>query len=111
MGPDLRGFEHGKAYAATLLVAGCASVVACGLAAQACITAPPPDLPVVQSLRPTVLHDAVQPPEGPLFEWPVDNTFLVPVELDVPNEAFVFAVFVDYGGGGGAGPGGGRRGA
>jgi len=77
-----------------LLAAATASTLACAFAAS-CITAVPPDLPAVAG-RPTVLHDAVVPPEGPLVEWPSDDTFLVPVQLDVPNESFFFHVFVDY---------------
>lgn len=80
----------------TLLVAACASAVASGIAAASCITAVPPSLPEILNQRPAILHDAVVPAEGPLAKWPHDNTFLVPVELDVPNESFVYDVFVDY---------------
>jgi len=68
------GFAQGRAYALTLLAAAGASGVACALAVAACITAPPPDLP----------------------QRPSDNTFIVPVEVDVQAPAFYYNVFVDY---------------
>jgi hypothetical protein len=102
MGPEMRAgiaFGRRKAHAATLLVAGCASLLACGLAVGSCITAPPPDLPLVQRPHPTIVHYAVQPPEGPLFEWPTMLTqFVVPVEVDGPGEPFAYNVFVDFSG-------------
>jgi hypothetical protein len=42
------------------------------------------------------LDDAVLPLGGPLFSWPSDNTFIVPVEVDVQAPAFYYNVFVDY---------------
>jgi hypothetical protein len=101
MGPDMRpgiGFEHGKAYAATLLAAACTSVAASLLAAAACITAPPPDLPT-PLVPPIIVHDAVVPPSDALLPpWPPPPgmTFIVPVQLVDPNNPFVFNVFVDY---------------
>jgi hypothetical protein len=77
-------------------IAGAAAVVvACGLTAPACITAPPPDLPQLPTRRPTVVNDAVQPPEGLLPGWPSDNQFVVPVEMGNPSP-FVYNVFVDF---------------
>ncbi|MGO9836190.1 MAG: hypothetical protein ACLP1X_18470 [Polyangiaceae bacterium] len=90
------GFAHGRAFALMLLAAAAASAVACALAVAACITAPPPDLPQLPPQRPTVLHDAVIPPEGLLYDWPSDNTFTVPVQVDVQSPAFYYNVFVDY---------------
>jgi hypothetical protein len=90
------GFTHGRAFALTLLAAGSASAVACALAVAACITAPPPDLPQLPPRRPTIEDDAVQPPAGPLYDWPSDNTFIVPVQVDVQSPAFYYNVFVDY---------------
>jgi hypothetical protein len=63
----------------------------------ACITAPPPDLPPLPAHRPTILRGSVvPPPDTPLVQWPVDKTFLVPVELYDPNQTFWYDVFVDY---------------
>jgi|HubBroStandDraft_1064217.scaffolds.fasta_scaffold68239_1 hypothetical protein len=90
------GFAQGRACALALLAAAGASGVACALAVAACITAPPPDLPQLPVQRPTILHDAVQPPEGPLYTWPSDNTFIVPVQVDVQSPAFYYNAFVDY---------------
>ncbi len=64
------------------------------LAAEACFTAPPPNLPELTDPRPTILTDAVQPPEGTLAAWPTE--FIVPVQVDLSNETFVYNVFVDY---------------
>jgi hypothetical protein len=81
-----------------------AAVLACGLAAlvaAACIVAPPPDLPPQPVSRPTILHDAVTPPADAILT-PADvppnglMTFVVPVELNDPNSAFSWEVFVDY---------------
>jgi len=71
---------------------------ACGLGAiaatVACITAPPPDLPIVPLHRPTILHDNVTPPtDEVLTVWP--QQWLVPVEVDDPSDTFWFDVFVD----------------
>jgi len=88
-------FAHGPCGAIALLAASGASAVAGGLAAASCITAPPPDLPQLPTERPTIENDAVQPPEGLLTEWPIDNQFSVPVEVGNPVD-FTFYVFVDY---------------
>jgi hypothetical protein len=90
------GFTHGRAFALTLLAAAGASAVACALAVAACITAVPPGLPQLPPQRPTIVDDAVRPLEGPLYNWPSDNTFVVPVQVDVQSPAFNYNVFVDY---------------
>jgi hypothetical protein len=80
------------------------AVLAYGLAAvvaAACIIAPPPDLPTQPVERPTILHDAVVPPADGIMtpaQLPENRvmTFLVPVLLDDPNEAFAWEAFVDY---------------
>ncbi|MGH7270998.1 MAG: hypothetical protein ACREJ3_11260 [Polyangiaceae bacterium] len=74
--------------------------VALGASLQAaCVTAPPPDLPVAPKHRPTILHDSLVPPANtPILQgtWPADDTFLVPIELDDPGESYCFQVFEDY---------------
>jgi hypothetical protein len=78
-----------------LLAVGSACLVVGALAAEACFTAPPPDLPKLTDPRPTILNDAVQPPLGPpLYDWPTE--FIVPVQIDIPNEPFSYIVFVDF---------------
>jgi hypothetical protein len=74
------------------------SLVLCAVAAavSACISVPPPDLPEPRFVSPTIHHDAVFPPEGDLLMWPADKTFIVPVEMDNPNETFLWRVFIDY---------------
>jgi hypothetical protein len=76
-----------------LLASALASAAASAVAAMSCITAPPPDLPVLVDYRPTIQSDAVQPPQGPLYSLP--DVFLVPVQTDVP-ELFQFRVFIDF---------------
>jgi hypothetical protein len=73
----------------------CAGLVAAALASTACITAPPPDLPQQVVHRPTILHDAVSPPPDEILaELPME--FIVPVEIDSPDESFQWDVFVDF---------------
>ncbi|MGD0676718.1 MAG: hypothetical protein ABSC94_14990 [Polyangiaceae bacterium] len=65
-----------------------------GALAPACITT---DLPPEPISRPTILHDAVQPPADQiLFSWPEFDSFSVPVEPGNPNDGFVWDVFVDF---------------
>jgi hypothetical protein len=79
-----------------LAAAGCGCIGAMVMAA-ACIVAPPPELPPARAHRPTILHTSVSPPADlPLTVWP--SEFSVPVELDDPNQAFYWDVFVDYDG-------------
>lgn len=80
-----------------------AAAWACGLVGaamaveSACITAPPPQLPVEPEERPTILHDSVSPPaDVPLVEWPAGDEFIVPIQLDDQNEQFCWDVFIDY---------------
>jgi hypothetical protein len=62
-----------------------------------CVAIAPPALPELGPVRPTILHDAVVPPEGvPLVNWPTNGTFIVPVEIDGPDESFFYDVFIDY---------------
>jgi hypothetical protein len=60
--------------------------------AAACVTVVP-DLPVLPDLRPTILHQAVDPPEGLLLEWP--TSFSVPIQIATPAEGFVWSAFLD----------------
>jgi hypothetical protein len=81
------------------VVAGWLAVFAAAFLGAGCLTTPPADLPATPMHRPTILHDAVSPPDDQLLvEWPPDDTFVVPVQLDDPNEAFRYDVFVDYNG-------------
>jgi hypothetical protein len=81
-----------------LIAAGCAcAAVAAALASStACITAPPPDLPQPPPHRPTILHDSVWPPPDQILASLPTSDFVVPVELDDPNQSFEWEVFVDY---------------
>jgi hypothetical protein len=81
----------------TLLAAALASggAAAATLGSAACITAPPPDLPQPVAHRPTILHDAVVPPPDQILAQLPDE-FVVPVELDDPNQGFTYDVFVDF---------------
>jgi hypothetical protein len=79
---------------AAVLSAACLALIAGASAVAACITAPPPDLPVPSPVRPTVLNS--DPPGGTLLQWPQGDTFVVFVEMDNPTETFVWHVFVDY---------------
>ncbi len=89
----------GAARAMLLLGVGCGCAVAAFIGAQACIVAPPLDLPVV-SHRPIILHDAVQPSaDSFLTEWPDPNIgFVAPVQFFDPDPVYTWAVFVDYDG-------------
>lgn len=67
-------------------LAAAAACVAAGIASiAACLTAPPPDVAASVNVRPEIVHDALQPPEGVLSLWPPDNVFVVPVLLPDPN--------------------------
>jgi hypothetical protein len=78
------------------IVATASAAVAAATIQSACLTAEPPPLPSAPVVRPTIIHDLVQPGAGvPLRGWPSEGQFLVPV--DVPqNQLFTWAVFVDY---------------
>jgi hypothetical protein len=78
-----------------LAAATCACAAIALAAATACITAPPPDLAQPGVHRPTILHEAVQPPPDQILaELPPE--FAVPIELDDPNQSFQWDVFLDY---------------
>ncbi len=66
-----------------------AAAAACGAATivgiAACLTAPPADVGTSTNERPTIVHDAVYPPEGLIAQWPIDNQFIVPVQLPGPT--------------------------
>ena len=70
---EARGF----AIAAFALVTG--SVLCAIAASAACITTPPPDLPVLPDQPPAIVHDAVFPTEGILTQWPAGGEFSIPV--------------------------------
>lgn len=81
--------------AALLAAAAAACVGAAVVSMAACLTSPPGDLPTLPLHRPTILHDAVQPPtDQVLTELPIE--FVVPVVLEDPNEFFEWDVFVNY---------------
>lgn len=79
---------------AGVIAAGCAGAAVVAMAA--CITAIP-DLPQYPVLPPTVQTESVQPPPGPLVEWPAGGAFSVPVQVFSPGETFVYEVVYDYG--------------
>jgi hypothetical protein len=81
------------AIAASGLALGAAAVL---VASQGgCLTTPPPDLPA-ESLRPTILHDSVEPPVNePLTTWPLQEVS-VPVQVNEPGEQICWVVFIDY---------------
>lgn len=78
------------------VLAGAACAVAVAVALAACITTVP-DLPQYKLLPPYIVTDAVQPPVGPLLQWPAGGEFTVPVEVFTPGETFVYQVVYDYG--------------
>jgi hypothetical protein len=83
--------------AASLAAAALGCVCAAVASMVACLTAPPGDLPTLPLHRPTILHDAVQPPtDQVLGTLPADGVFVVPVVLEDPNEFFEWAVFINY---------------
>ena len=66
-------------------------------AVSACITAPPPDLPVLPARGPRILDDSTKPPPSAyLTALPADGQFLVPVEVSDPTQPIVGRVFVDF---------------
>jgi hypothetical protein len=66
-------------------------------AVSACITAPPPDLPVLPARGPRILHDDVKPPTSAfLTGLPGDGQFLVPVEVSNPAQLIAWRVYVDF---------------
>jgi hypothetical protein len=90
-------FVRSRPRAALLAAAASACLAAAIASLPACLASPPPDLPKVPPHRPTVLHDAVVPPSDQILtQLPADNTFIVPVVLEDPNEFFEWDVFVNY---------------
>lgn len=72
-------------------------IVASVVAGGGCITEAPPSIPQASEPRPTILQSSVYPPADQLLEdWPSDDTFVVSVQLQDPQEQFSWAVFVDY---------------
>lgn len=60
----------------------------------ACLTDPPPDLPL-PSQPPTIVHDAVSPPYELITELPPHNQFVVPIQVPDPSAACQYKLFVD----------------
>lgn len=85
-----------RTWGAAAFVFTSASVLCAVAAGVACITTPPPDLPELPPQPPTIVHDAVYPPEGVLVTWPQDLQFTVPVRMAKPGEGFFFEVIYDY---------------
>jgi hypothetical protein len=81
--------------ALSLIAAGCACAAIAAATSTACITAPPPDLPQAPAHRPTILHDSVVPPPDQILPS-LPGEFVVPVQLDDPNESFACEMFLDY---------------
>lgn len=79
-----------------LVVAGCACAAVAFSTSTACITAPPPDLPTPPPHRPTILHESVVPPTDQILARLPTAGFVVPVQLEDPNQSFEWEVFVDY---------------
>ncbi len=66
------------------------------LAAGACLIAPPPDLPVLPDQAPSIMHEAVSPPEGVIVDWAQSGMeFSIPVSMAKPGEAFFYEVIYD----------------
>jgi hypothetical protein len=78
-----------------LIAAACACAAIAVATFAACITAPPPDLPQPPAHRPTILDESVQPPPDQILAS-LPTEFVVPVQLDDPNQTFDWEVFVDY---------------
>ncbi|MDP9035163.1 MAG: hypothetical protein M3O50_10170 [Myxococcota bacterium] len=83
--------------ASALFFGGVGCIAGAFVAGSGCVTAPPPDLPKPRQHRPTILHaSVVPPPDEVLIQWPADNTFLVPVELEDNSSVFYYDAFLDY---------------
>jgi hypothetical protein len=76
------------------LVAGAAMAT---VAMTACLTDPPPDLPL-DSQPPTIVHDQLQPQEGlPITSFPTTGLgFVVPISITDPALSCKFSVFDEY---------------
>lgn len=74
-----------------------AMLVAVFATAAGCLTTAPPGIATAPPPRPTILQNSVTPPADQLLvDWPSDDTFEVPVQLQDPQETFEYDVFVDY---------------
>lgn len=84
-----------SAVPAVAVVAVCVTTL---LVQDACILAQPSgELPRIPESRPIIIRaSAVPPTSAVLTRWPVDSTFLVPVELADPNVEFKYVAFIDY---------------
>jgi hypothetical protein len=71
-------------------------LVAVGLVASlvACLTDPPPDL-VLPAQPPSIVHDAIQPPEGLITELPAFDQYIVPIQIPNPSAACQYELYVD----------------
>jgi hypothetical protein len=78
-----------------LISVGCACAAIAAVTSTACITAPPPDLPQPPAHRPTILHESVVPPPDQILAV-LPTEFVIPVQLDDPNQSFEWEIFVDY---------------
>jgi hypothetical protein len=96
MAHAIRGSSRAlRGLVAPLAFGAVGAIAAGGIAA--CITAPPPDLPILPARGPRILEDGVQPPTNAyLTELPADGQFLVPVEVNDPTQEIVGRVFVDF---------------
>ena len=81
----------------TAFVLATVSVLCAVASVAACITAPPPDLPVLPDQRPSIEHTAVFPREGVLTQWPDGGEFTIPVSMAKPGELFSYEVIYDHG--------------
>jgi hypothetical protein len=88
----LRCSGLGLAFAAA---AGTCLVGAVVGVSTACLTEPPPELPQQPLIRPTIRRDAVNPPPDQILGQ-LPTEFVVPIELDSPDEPFQWDVFVDF---------------
>ncbi len=78
-----------------LVAAACATIAVGIVVSTACITAPPPPLPTELEHRPTIQRASVQPSVEVFSQLPTGG-FIVPIQLEDPNESFQWDVFVDY---------------
>jgi hypothetical protein len=77
------------------LVPAVAAALTAAVAVASCITGPPPDPPQPPAIGPTIIQDAVQPPNNEyLTELPA--TFEVPVRVTDPNRPIACNVFIDF---------------
>jgi hypothetical protein len=63
-------------------------------ALSACLTDPPPDLPL-QSEPPTIVHESLKPAEGLITSSPIPE-FVVPIRIPDPTASCQFSFFDEY---------------